>query len=76
MELFTSTYAHGIMECEHCYIVGMGLCLLSQAYLPSKFYLKAFSIAIFLIDHLAMKQLNYESPYTKITCKTPDCKFL
>jgi transposase InsO family protein len=45
---------NGVVERKHRHIVEMGLCLLSQSYLSSGFWLEAFSTTIFLINRLPM----------------------
>lgn len=67
---------NGFIECKHRHIVGIGLCLLSQAFLPSKFWVDAFPTVVFLINHSPIKQLDYESPYKKISGKNPNYTFL
>lgn len=54
----------------------MGLCLLSQASLPQKFSLEAFSTSMFLINRLPMAQLKFDTSYTKLTNNILDYKFL
>lgn len=69
----TSTKQHCQMQTSS-YILHKSMSLF-QASLPPKFWLEAFSTAVFLINHLPMKQLKFESLFTKLTGKTPYYKF-
>lgn len=62
------------MQIHHMF--GMGLFLLSQAYLQPKFWVDTFSTSFFLINRLPMKQLNYNIPHNKLIEKYKIINFL
>jgi len=65
-----------VVERKHRHIVAMGLCLLAQSRLPHSFWVEAFSIVVFMINHLPTLKLDQISPYEKLLQCTPDYAFL
>lgn len=54
----------------------MGLTLLAHASVPLKFWDEAFSTAVYLINRLPSKVLNYETPFERLFNQKPDYSFL
>jgi histone deacetylase 1/2 len=54
----------------------MGLTLLAHASVPLKFWDEAFSTAVYLINRLPSKVLNYETPFERLFNQNPDYSFL
>lgn len=66
---------NGRAECRHRSIVELGLCLLSQASVPTRFWLEAFQTANFLLNRLPSSALNNKIP-CNILFHKPFIKFL
>jgi hypothetical protein len=67
---------NGIAERKHRHIVEMGLTLLAQSGLPTKFWVESFLTSTYLINRLPTKVLHNESPFSKLFGKPPDYSFL
>jgi hypothetical protein len=67
---------NGTAERKHKHVVEIGLTLLAQSGLSSKYWVDAFLTATFLINRLPTPVLNNESPFSKLFGKQPDYTFL
>ncbi|WMV53686.1 hypothetical protein MTR67_047071 [Solanum verrucosum] len=67
---------NGIVERKHRHIVETGLTLLAQASLPLKFWSNVFYSAVFLINRLPSKVIQFLSPQEKLFGSKPDYHFL
>lgn len=67
---------NGLPKRKHRHIMEVGLSLLAQSHLPTKFLVKMFMTAIYLINHTLTYILDYISPYFKLFAQTPDYSFL
>ncbi|KAL6347793.1 hypothetical protein AAG906_026322 [Vitis piasezkii] len=63
---------NGVAERKHRHVVEMGLSLLAQSLLPTKFWVDAFLTSIFLINRLPTSTLDNQTPYLKLFGKHPD----
>lgn len=54
----------------------VGLSLLAQSHLPTKFWVEAFMTAIYLINRTPTLVLDYVSPYFRLFAEAPDYSFL
>ena len=54
----------------------VGLSLLAQSHLPTKFWAEAFMIAIYLINRTPTHVLDNLSPYFKLFVEAPNYSFL
>jgi hypothetical protein len=50
----------------------MALAILAHAFMPLKYWDKAFLAATFLINHTPTKLLSYDTPLHKLLGATPD----
>jgi len=67
---------NGMVERKHRYIVELGLTLLAQSGLSSKFWVESFLTATFLINRLPTPILHNASPLSRLFSKPPDYTFL
>jgi transposase InsO family protein len=67
---------NGVAERKHRHIVELGLTLLAQSGLSSKYWVESFLTAIFLINRLLTLVLHNESPFSKLFSKISDYTFL
>ena len=63
---------NGLAERKHRHIVEMGLTLLTQSGLATKFWVDAFLTSIFIINRLPTKVLNFSSPFECLFHLPPD----
>ncbi|KAL3634075.1 hypothetical protein CASFOL_021129 [Castilleja foliolosa] len=63
---------NGCAERKHRHVVEMGLSLLAQSNMPLKFWDDAFTTAVFLINRVPAKSLQFESPFEKLFKQKPD----
>ncbi|OMO62605.1 Integrase, catalytic core [Corchorus capsularis] len=63
---------NGLAERKHCNITKLGLTMMLHASVPKRFWVEAFSTAVWLINRLPSKVLNMKSPFEKLFHKTPD----
>jgi hypothetical protein len=61
-----------IDERKHRHVMEMGLTLLAQSGLSTKYWVDAFLTAIFLINRLPSLVLQHESPFSKIFHHSPE----
>ena len=62
---------NGLAERKHRHIVKTGLTLLAHAHMPNTYWVDAFNTAVYLINRLPTRVLNYLSPYEKLFQKSP-----
>lgn len=67
---------NGCVERKNRHVVEVGLALLAHSALPKSFWPFAFQAAIYLINRLPTKVLNYQSPYQALHKHSPDYKLL
>lgn len=67
---------NGVVERKHRHIEEMGLTLLYQAHLPRRFWLEAFSTAVYLINWLPTSVLSHCSPHEILFGSRPDYSHL
>ncbi|GAA0157982.1 transmembrane signal receptor [Lithospermum erythrorhizon] len=67
---------NGAAERKHRHIVETGLTLLAKASMPLKYWDDAFSSAVYLINRLPNKSLDYMSPYQKVCGRHPQYNLL
>ncbi|KAL5545398.1 hypothetical protein UlMin_005085 [Ulmus minor] len=67
---------NGRVERKHGHVVETGLALLARASLPLKYWLYAFQTAVFLINRMPTKILDFSSPYSTLLHKSPDYNML
>jgi hypothetical protein len=67
---------NGIAERKHRHIVEMGLTLLAQSGLSTKFWVESFLTSTYLINRLPTKVLHNESPFSTLFGKLPNYSFL
>lgn len=68
-------YAHqqnGSAERKHRHIVEVGLALLANASMPLKFWDEAFLTAVYLINRLPTKTIDYLTPIERLLHEKPD----
>lgn len=68
-------YAHqqnGSAERKHRHIVETGLALLAHAHMPLKYWDQAFLAAVYLINRMPTKVLDFSTPLQTLLGKTPD----
>lgn len=63
---------NGIAERKDIHIVEMGLTLLAQSSLSTKFWVDSFLTSVYLINRLLTKVLENESPFNKLHSKQLD----
>ena len=64
-----------LAERKHRHIMEVGLSLLTQSHLPTKFWDEACMTAIYLINRTPSSVLGYESPYFKLFSQNPNYSF-
>lgn len=57
-------------------VVEKVLALMFQAFVPSKFWINAFRITVFIMSRLPSKFLNFKTPYELLYNKIPNYDFL
>jgi histone deacetylase 1/2 len=62
---------NGVAERKHRHIVDTGLTLLAHAHMSSNYWVDAFQTALYLINRLPTRVLQYLSPYEKLFHKSP-----
>lgn len=62
----------GMVERKHWHIVEIGKCLLRDARLLGEFWLKAFSVAIYLINRVSSKSIANKSPHQTLYKRFPN----
>ena len=67
---------NGKAERKHRHITEIGLTLLAHACMPLSFWDDAFATAVYLINRLPTKVLNFSSPLTTLHGKAPDYLFI
>jgi len=67
---------NGVAERKHRHIVEMGLTLLAQSGLPTKFWVESFLTSTYLINRLPTKVLHNASPFSKLFGTQPDYSLL
>uniref|UniRef100_A0A251TUQ9 Putative zinc finger, CCHC-type n=1 Tax=Helianthus annuus TaxID=4232 RepID=A0A251TUQ9_HELAN len=63
---------NGRVERKHRHIVETGLAMMFNAKLPSKFWVDAFSSAVYIINRLPTPLLNGKSPFEVLFSETPN----
>ena len=63
-------------ERKHRHIVETGLTLLHQASMPSTFWTAAFQTAVYLINRMPTRVLQYQSPFDILFHKPPNLRKL
>lgn len=79
LQRITCPYSHapnGTIERQCRHIVETSLALLANASMPTKYWVEAFQIAIFLIIHMLTLVLSNRSPFQNLFGTTLDYKFL
>jgi len=71
-----TSHQNGSIERKQRQIVETGLCLLSHASLPLKFWDHAFITAVYLINRLPTAALNFQIPYVLLFGNLLDYQFL
>ncbi|KAL5537784.1 hypothetical protein UlMin_045380 [Ulmus minor] len=72
---FTCPYTsaqNGRVERKHRHVVETGLAMLAHASMPLKYWFYAFQAAIYLINRMPTRVLQYVSPYSILFHKNPD----
>lgn len=67
---------NGSAERKHHYIIEVGLAFLANAYMPLKFWDKAFLTTAYLINRTPIKVINFETPLEHLFHQTPNYQFL
>lgn len=67
---------NGSTERKHHHVIEVGLALLANAYMPLKFWDKAFLTAAYLINRTPSKVINLEMPLELLFHQTPNYQFL
>lgn len=67
---------NGASERKHRHIVDMGLTLMAHSSTPPEYWVEAFNTALYLINRLPTKILNFVSPYEKLFKRAPDYSIL
>ena len=67
---------NGLAERKHRHVVEMGLTLMSQAGLPSKFWDDAFTTTYFLINRIPAKPILFKTPFELLFKAKPDYNLL
>ena len=65
------TNKNGVVERKHRYITEMSLTLLAHAHMPLRFWVEAFSVAVYIIIWPA-STLKFKSPFEVLCCKQPN----
>ena len=63
---------NGAAERKHRHIVEVGLALLANASMPLKFWDEAFLAAVYLINLLPSKVIDFETPTQRLLDETPN----
>ncbi|OMO50868.1 Integrase, catalytic core [Corchorus capsularis] len=63
---------NGLVERKHRNITEFGLTMMIHAAVPKRFWVEAFSTALWLINRLPSKVLNMQSPFQKLFGKHPN----
>ena len=63
-------------ECKNRHLLYVVRTLLIESSVPSKFWVEALSTAIYLINHLPMQTLQYDSPYLHLFGNHPEYQSL
>jgi histone deacetylase 1/2 len=66
---------NGSAERKHRHIVEVGLSLLAHASMPLKYWDEAFFTAVFIINRLPSKVINYDTPHDRLLGSPPDYSF-
>lgn len=66
---------NGLVECQHPHVVETGLTLLSQAHMPSSYWVAVFNTALYLINHLPSRLLGFKSPFEILFLQSPKYEF-
>lgn len=72
-------YTHeqnGRVEHHHRYIVETGLALLTQGFVPLKYWVYAVETSVFFINRLPSSAIGMDSPYCKLFLSEPDYSYL
>lgn len=67
---------NGFAERKHQHIVNVGLSLLAQASMPTKFWDEAFLTTCFLINRIPSPVIKHNTPIQKLLGTKPDYHFL
>lgn len=67
---------NGASERKHRHIVDMGLTLMANSSTPPEYWVEAFNTALYLINRLPTKILNFVSPYEKLFKRAPEYSIL
>lgn len=57
---------NGLAERKYRHLVEIGLTLLAHARMPTSYWVEAFNVALYLINRLPTRVLEYVSPYEKL----------
>jgi len=67
---------NGVAERKHRHVLEVGLTLLAQSGLSSKYWVDSFLTAIFLINRLPSPVLQHDSPFSKLMKRAPNYTIL
>ncbi|GAB2277530.1 hypothetical protein Dimus_039233 [Dionaea muscipula] len=63
---------NGMVECHHRTIRELGVTMMMHANVSKIFWVEAFTIAVFLINRLPTRVLDWDSPYARLFGHAPD----
>lgn len=67
---------NGLAERKHRHIVETGLTLLAHAHMPLSYWIDAFNTALYLINRLPTRVLQFQIPYEKLFLRSLDYQSL
>ena len=62
---------NGLAERKHCHIIEIGLTVLAHSHMPLSYWVDAFNTALYLINRLPTRTLQFSTPYTKLFNRPP-----
>ena len=63
---------NGVAKCKNRHLLDVVRTLLLESFVPSKFWVEALCTAVYLINRLPSRVLNFDSPYYHLYHKHPN----